>query len=68
MAIALSLPEDDQTQIREKVFEQFSLNDLQKEDGLDTLITFLDSHLKKDDLLAAWRNLWNFRTFTDNLR
>ena len=35
MAIALSLPEDDKTQIREKVFEQISLDDLKKEDGLD---------------------------------
>ena len=50
VAIALSLPEDDKTQIREKVFEQISLDDLKKENGLDTFITFLDSHLKKDDL------------------
>ena len=47
VAIALSLPEDDKTQIREKVFEQISLDGLKKEDGLDTLIAFLDSHLKK---------------------
>ena len=33
VAIALSLPEDDKTQIREKVFEQISLDDLKKEDG-----------------------------------
>ena len=46
VATALPLPEDDKTQIREKVFEQISLDDLKKEDGLDTLITFLDSHLK----------------------
>ena len=59
VAIALSLPEDDKTQIREKVFEQISLDDLKKEGGLDTLITFLDSHLKKMTLLTAWRNLRN---------
>ena len=68
MAIALSLPEDDKTQIREKVFEQISLDDLKKEDGLDTLIPFLDSHLKMMILLTAWRNLRNLRTFLDNLR
>ena len=53
MTIALSLPENDKTQIREKVFEQISLDDLKKEDGLDTLILFLDSHLKKMTLLTA---------------
>ena len=68
MAIALSLPEDDKTQIREKVFEQISLDDLKKEDGLDTLTPFLDSHLKMMTLLTAWRNLRNLRTFLDNLR
>ena len=50
MAIALSLPEDDNTKIREKVFGQISLGDLKKDDGLDILIAFLDRHLKKDDL------------------
>ena len=68
VAIALSVSEDDKTQIREKVFKQISLADLKKEDGLDTLITFLDSHLKKMTLLTAWRNLRNLRTFIDNLR
>ena len=55
-------------QIREKVNEQISLDDLKKEDGLDTLITFVDNHLKKMTLLTAWRNLRNLRTFIDNLR
>ena len=53
---------------RGRVFEQISLDDLKKEDGLDTLMTFLDSHLKKMTLLTAWRNLRNLRTFIDNLR
>ena len=48
--IALSLPEDDKNQIREKVFTQISLDDLKKEDGFDILIKFLDTHLKKDEL------------------
>ena len=34
VAIALSLPEDDKTQKRENAFEQISLDDLKKEDGL----------------------------------
>lgn len=63
VAIALSLPEDDKTQIREKVFEQISLDDLKKEDGLDTLITFLDSHLKKDDLADSLEKFEEFEDF-----
>ena len=65
VALALSLPEDDKTQIREKVIERISRDDLKKEDGLDTLITFLDSHLIT---LTAWRNVRNLRNFIDNLR
>ena len=61
VAIALSLPEDDKTQIREKVFEQISLDDLKKEDGFDILITFLDSHLKKDDLADSLEKFDNLR-------
>ena len=68
VAIAFSLQVDDKTQIREKVFEQISLDDLKKEDRIDTFITFLDSHLKRMTLLTAWRNLRNLRTFVDNLR
>ena len=63
VAIASSLPEDDQTQIREKVFEQISLDDLKKEDGLDTLITFLDSHLKKDELSDSQEKFEEFEDF-----
>ena len=55
VAIAVSLPEDDKSQIREKVFEQISLDDLKKDDGLNTLITFLDSQLTKMTLVTAWK-------------
>ena len=46
VAIAFSLPVDDKTQIREKVFEQISLDDVKKEDGIDTLITFFGQSSK----------------------
>lgn len=62
VAIALSLPEDDKNQIREKVFDQISLSDLKKQDGLDTLIKFLDIHLKKDELADS---LEKFEEFED---
>ena len=50
IAVALSLPEDDNLTLRAKLFDQHSLDDLKKEDGLDTVLKFLDSHLGKDDL------------------
>ena len=49
-AIALSLPEEDETKIREKVFDQLQLEDLMGENGMSILLNFLDKHLSKDDL------------------
>ena len=47
IVIALSLPKNEEFQIKEKVFSQVSLDDLKKEDCLDILIQFLDKHLKR---------------------
>ena len=41
--VALSLPEDE-SQIKDKVFDQIPLDDLKSEDGLNILLTFLDKH------------------------
>lgn len=62
IAIALSLPEDDPTGIREKVFDQLSLASLKLTSGLETLIKFLDKHLAKDDLADS---LEKFEDFED---
>ena len=51
IAIALSLPEDDESQIRQKVFYQIPVDDLKSDDGLTVLLNFLDQHLAKDDLM-----------------
>ena len=50
--IALNLPDssEHESDIRTKVFEKINLQTLSTEDGLDTLIKFLDSELGKDDL------------------
>ena len=63
VVIALSLPKNDKTQIREKVFDQLSIDDLKKEDGLDTLIAFLDKHLKKDDLADSLEKFGEYEDF-----
>ena len=61
--IALSLSEN-KNQIRENVFEQITIEDLKKEDGLDILIAFLDAHPKKEDLHVA-DGLEKFEEFED---
>ncbi|CAC5412223.1 unnamed protein product [Mytilus coruscus] len=63
VVIALSLPEDDESKIREKVFDQISLDDLKKDTGLTTLITFMDKHLAKDDLADSLAKFEDFEDF-----
>ena len=63
MVIALSLPEEDKTKIRENVFKQINMDALKEDDGLDTLIAFLDSHLKKDDLADSLEKFEEFEDF-----
>ena len=63
IVIALSLPEDDKNHIKEKVFTQINLDDLKKEDGLDKLIKFLDTHLKKDELTDSIEKFEEFEDF-----
>ena len=52
--VAFSLPDDHESRIREKVFNEIKLEDLNKEAGLETLKAFLDKCLKKDDLTDRW--------------
>ena len=65
IVIALSLPENDENQIREKVFTQISLYDLKREDGLDKLIKFLDTHLKKDEITDSIEMFEEFDDFKE---
>ena len=64
VAIALTLPQDDEMQIREKVFDQLSLTDLKDEDGLTKLSEFLDKHLAKDELTDSLEKFEDFDDFT----
>ena len=45
------------------MFDQISLDDLKREDGLDILIAFLDKHLKKDDLADSLDKFGEFEDF-----
>ena len=61
--IALSLPEDDKYQIREKLFSGLSLDDLTKEGSLTVLIKFLDGYLGKDELVDSIDKFEDFENF-----
>ena len=50
IAIALSLPDNDSSKIREQVFEEIPIDDLIKETGIKTLSDFMDLKLGKEDL------------------
>ena len=63
IAIALSLPEEDESKIREKVFDQIPLDDLKSEDGFTVLLNFLDQHLAKDDLSDSLEKFEDFEDF-----
>ena len=59
IAVALSLPEEDETQIRGKVFDQLPLEELKKENGL----SFFNKHLEKDDLNDSIEKFTDFENY-----
>ena len=63
IAVALSLPEDDEHQIKDKVFDQISIDDLKGDFGLSLLIEFLDKDLAKDDLTSSLEKNDDFDDF-----
>ena len=64
IVVALSLPQDEnESGIREKVFDEIELSELKKENGLDTLIKFLDGKLGKDELADSLEKFEDFEDF-----
>ena len=63
IVIALTLPKMDETGIREKVFDELTIADLKKENGLDLLLEFMDKKLKKDDLADSWEKFKDFEEY-----
>ena len=57
---SLVIAEIGKAQIREKVFDQIPIN---VDDRLDTLIAFLDYHLKKNDLADGLEKFDEFEDF-----
>ena len=61
--IALSLPQTDEMPIREKLFTEISTADLKSDEGLSTLLEFLDQNLGKDDLIDSLDKFEDFNKF-----
>ena len=60
IVVVFTLPEEDVTKISKKDFEQIKLEDLKKETGFNTLLTFLDIHLAKDNLPDSLKKFEEF--------
>lgn len=63
IAVALSLPEDHQTGIREKVFDEMKVEELNTDNGLDKIIEFMDIKLGKDDLTDSLEKFEEFENY-----
>ena len=63
IAIALSLPEEGQNSIRDKVFSELTVDALNADDGVAQLITFMDKIFKKDELSEAYEAYTEFDRF-----
>ena len=63
LAVALSLPEKDSSNIRDKVFSDLSLDELKGDDGVKKLMEFMDKLFKKDQLSEAYEAFSDFERF-----
>ena len=63
VAVALSLPSESSSEIRDKVFEQLTITDLKAEDGFEILVAFLDRELQKGDISANYDKFNGFEEF-----
>ena len=53
VAVALNLPRDGKNKIKEKVFCELKLDDLNSENGMYILFEFLDKYLLDDELMNS---------------
>lgn len=63
VVVALSLPENDESGIRERVFDEVDIAELQTNDGLSKLIAFMDKVLGKDDLADSLEKYEDFEEY-----
>ena len=63
IVVALSLPNENQSYVQEKAFDQISLHDLKADDGLAVLLNLLDEHFGKDDKVESLEKYEAFENF-----
>ena len=63
LVVALNLPEDDDLCLKGKVLEEVTIANLKKDDGLKTLMDFLDKHLCKDELEDSLEKFSEFEDY-----
>lgn len=54
LILALSLPEEDESGIRDKVFNSIKLNEMKALDGVTKILVFMDTIFKEDELTEAY--------------
>ena len=52
--------------LERKFLHNYRLTNLKREDGLNTLVEFMDKNLAKDDLLDSLKKLKSFQDFSHN--
>ena len=63
VAVALSLPEKHSSKIKDKVFNELTIELLSEETGIDKLKALLDKHLGKDDLSDVFDKYIDFEKY-----
>ena len=63
VALALSLPGDDNRKIKEKVFGELELDLLNSENCMSILFEILDRYLLEDELMNSWYKFEDFEKF-----
>ena len=63
LAVALSFPENDPSGIRDKVFNEIQIANLNMDAGLDTLITYMDSLFKKQEISDVYERYTKFHRY-----
>ena len=64
IAIALSFPENDPSGIRDKVFNEIAVTTLKEENGVETLITYLNTLFSKDELCEVYERYTTFDRYS----
>ena len=62
--IALSFPENDPSGIRDKVFNEIAVTTLKEENGVETLITYLNTLFRKDELCEVYERYTTFDRYS----